>query len=259
VIVSYFQAGRICSYIAQKWGYGKLLDMMHSFADLKSTPQVIQDNLGMSPEEFDKQFLAWLDAQTKNTVEHFAEWKKSVKDVATALRNKDFGEVINLGTKIRDYYPDYVEMSSVYEMLADAYQEKGDKKAAMQQLERYSSIGGRNPRLIKRLASLEQELGDSKAATASLERLNFIYPEDEELHRRLGDLLLAADDAQGAIREYQAVLASKPLDQAASHYELAKAFKMANRSDEARDQVLLALEAAPGYKPAQQLLLELTK
>ena len=43
---------------------------------LKTTPEVIQEDLGMSPEEFDKQFLAWLEAQTKNPVEHFAEWKE---------------------------------------------------------------------------------------------------------------------------------------------------------------------------------------
>jgi len=34
---------------------------------------------------------------------------------------------------------------------------------------------------------------------------------------------------------------------------------MAKRTEEARDQVLLSLEAAPGYKPAQKLLLDLSK
>ena len=32
VIVSYFQAGRICDYIQSSWGEDKLLDMVHSFA-----------------------------------------------------------------------------------------------------------------------------------------------------------------------------------------------------------------------------------
>jgi len=75
----------------------------------------------------------------------------------------------------------------------------------------------------------------------------------------LGDLWLAQDNVQGAIREYQAVLALKPLDQAASHFQLAKALQVAKRMDEARDEVLLSLEAAPGYKPAQRLLLEISK
>ena len=32
VIVSYYQAGRICDYIQSRWGADKLLDMVHSFA-----------------------------------------------------------------------------------------------------------------------------------------------------------------------------------------------------------------------------------
>ena len=143
--------------------------------------------------------------------------------------------------------------------MSDAYLAKGDKASARAQLEKYSAIGGRSPLLIKRLATLEEEAGDPKKAAATLDRLNYIYPEDEELHKRLGDLLLAQKNVQGAIREYHAVVAQKPLDQAAAHYQLAKALQTANRTDEARDEVLMSLEAAPGFKPAQKLLLEISK
>ena len=69
----------------------------------------------------------------------------------------------------------------------------------------------------------------------------------------------AQSNADGAIREYQAVLAAKPLDPAASHFNLAQAYRRANRPDEARDELLLALEAAPGFRPAQKMLLELSQ
>jgi Flp pilus assembly protein TadD len=112
---------------------------------------------------------------------------------------------------------------------------------------------------VERLATLETDAGDTKKAAAALDRLNYIYPEDQELHKQLGDLWLAQNNLSGAIREYQALIALKPLDQATSHYQLAEAFRRANRMDQARDEVLLALEAAPGYKPAQKLLLEIAK
>ncbi|MGD0300246.1 MAG: tetratricopeptide repeat protein [Bryobacteraceae bacterium] len=48
VVVSYYQAGKICNFIAEKWGYGKLLDMIHSYAKLESTPEAIHNNLAMS-------------------------------------------------------------------------------------------------------------------------------------------------------------------------------------------------------------------
>ena len=37
--------------------------MVHSYAKLTTTPQVIQQDLGLTPEEFDKQYLAWIDKQ----------------------------------------------------------------------------------------------------------------------------------------------------------------------------------------------------
>ena len=112
---------------------------------------------------------------------------------------------------------------------------------------------------LKKLAEWEQQAGNAKQARTVLAKLNYIYPEDEETHRRLGSLLLDAGDAEGAVREGKALLALKPVDAAESHYELAKALKAARRLNEAKDQVVMALEAAPGYKPAQQLLLQLSQ
>ena len=61
VVVSYFEAGSICDYIQSHWSEDKLLDMVHSYAQRKTTPEVIQADLGVSPDEFDKQYLQWLN------------------------------------------------------------------------------------------------------------------------------------------------------------------------------------------------------
>ena len=68
---------------------------------------------------------------------------------------------------------------------------------------------------------------------------------------------MADNNVEGAIREYRAALAEKPIDLAASHYNLARAYRRANRPDVARDELLAALEEAPGFRPAQKLLLEI--
>lgn len=259
VIVSYFQGGKICDYIAEKWGYSKLLDMVHAYAKLESTPDVFKNVLGISTTDFDKQFLAWLDAQTKVTVDHFDQWRDKLKAMVKDDRTKDWGAVIQTGNEIRDWYPDYVEPGSVYELLADAYKAKGDQDAERKQLEKYNDVGGRDSKLVERLAQLEVEAGNPKKAAAALDRLNYIYPEDQELHKQLGDLWLAQNNVPGAIHEFQALIALKPLDQATAHYELAEAYRKANKLDQARDEVYASLEAAPGFKPAQKLLLEIAK
>src|SRR6202008_453633 len=133
VIVSYFQAGKICNFIDEKWGYDKLLAMIHDFAELKPTPEVIEKEFSMKPEEFDKQFLAWLDTQTKKTVDGFDEWKTKIRGVAEDAKAKKWDDVIKEGNAIRDLYADYVEAGSVYEFLSEAWLAKGDKAKAVEQ------------------------------------------------------------------------------------------------------------------------------
>jgi len=259
VVVSYFEAGRICDFIDTEWGWPKLLAMIHDFAGGASTPEAIQKELGIPPEEFDKRFMAALTAQTKKTVDGFDAWSKELKKVAAASKVHDNEAVIRDGSAIRDSYPDYVEAGNVYQFLADAYQAKGDKPAAVDELERYAKVGGRSPDTLKQLATLLEEAGNRKEAAEVLDRLNYIQPIDEDLHRRLGDLWLSLGNTAGAIREYQAVLAKAPTDPAASHFNLAKAYRTANRTVAAKDELLLSLEAAPGFRPAQKMLLELSK
>jgi tetratricopeptide (TPR) repeat protein len=80
---------------------------------------------------------------------------------------------------------------------------------------------------------------------------------DEELHRKLGDLLFTQKQYDGAIREYNAVVVSNPVDRAGAEFSLAQAYLGAGKKDKAQESVLAALETAPGYRPAQKLLLEL--
>lgn len=256
VVVSYFQAGRICDYINERWGYQKLLDMMHAFGARKSTPEVIHEQLGMSPEAFDKDFLAWLDRQTQKTVEAFSAWPARLKALATAARSGNHDQVLKDGPTLRDLYPEYVEHGNPYEFIAEAHLAKGDKKAAVAELERYAQIGGRNPETLKKLARLQEELGDNKGAALTLNRINYIYLHDEEVHRRLGELWLEAGNWRGAVREFQAVIAGNPIDRAQAHFNLARAYDAGKQRPQAEEHLLLALEAAPGFRPAQKMLLQ---
>jgi tetratricopeptide (TPR) repeat protein len=259
VVVSYFEAGRICDYINEKWGYGKLLEMMHAFGQSKPTPEVVKTSLGLEPADFDKQFLAWLHKQVNPTVEGWEEWQKRMRSLAAASKAGNYDEVIKEGKSSTSIFPDHVEGQSAYEAVADAFFKKGDKVSALKQLEQYSAVGGRNPATLMKLAKWQEEAADRKGAVKTLERLIYIYPMGEELHQRLGDLYNAEGNSSGAIREYAAVVACNPHDQAGTRFNLARALYSAKRTEEAKEQLLLALEAAPGYKPAQKLLLELSR
>jgi tetratricopeptide (TPR) repeat protein len=259
VVVSYFQGGQTCIYIVERWGWDKILAMIQDFSAETSTADVIKKELGLEPAAFDKDFLAWLDKRTHTQVENFDSWKDKMKGLAGNVAAKKWDDVIAEGPRIRGLYPDYLEGDNAYEFLSEAYLAKGDKQSAARELEDYSKEGGKNPATVKRLADLQVELGRKQDAARTLERLNFVYPQDEELHSKLGGIYLDLGQTSPAIRELEVLVAMKPNDMAGAHYQLALAYQKGGRLDDAKDQVLLSLEAAPGFRPAQKLLLELTR
>lgn len=259
VLVSYYQAGKICDYISEKWGNDTILGIIHSYAARKTTAEAIQENLHINPAEFDKEFNAWLDQKTGNTVRQFDAWKRGMKSAYADFQSGKKDEAAREALTVRDLYADYVGSNSAYELIATCLLKKNKKSEAMAELERYRDSGGTNVDLLKKLATLEQEAGSNKQAEDTLTKLTFIYPGDAETHRMLGAILLKKGDADGAVREGEANLALHPADAADSHYELAVALRAARRVAEAKDEVVLALEAAPGFKPAQQLLLQLSQ
>lgn len=260
VVVSYFQAGSICDFVATKWSEEKLLDMVHSYAKLQTTSEVIKENLGLAPDDFDKQYFAWIAQKYGTEAAQFDEWREKLKALNVAAQQKQYDTVLREGAPIQAMYPEYVDHGNVYELMADADKAKGDAKSETAILTLYEHQGGQMPDRLKRLARLEETAGQPAEASATLARLNYIYPvKDEDLHRRLGDLLYAQKKYDGAIREYNAVVASNPVDKATAEFNLAQAYFAAGQKDKAQESVLAALETAPGYRPAQKLLLELQR
>jgi tetratricopeptide (TPR) repeat protein len=260
VNVSYFQGGSICDFIQQKWGEDKLLDMVHSFARLQTTAQTIQQDLGMSAEQFDQQYLAWINQKYGAEAAHFDEWKDKLKALVAAAEQKQYDTVLQQGPAVIAMYPEYVDDANAYELVAEADKARGDAKSEAAILTAYEHEGGQMPDDLKRLANLQESAGQQTEETATLERINYIYPvKDEGLHGRLGNLLYAQKQYEGAIREYNVLAASNPVDKAGAQFDLAQAYFAAGQMDKAEDSVLGALETAPGYRPAQKLLLELQK
>ncbi|PYR31500.1 MAG: hypothetical protein DMF92_05185 [Acidobacteria bacterium] len=258
ILVSYYQAGRICDYIQGRWGAEKLVDLVHAFAQLTPTPDVIKQALGLSPEQFDEQFQAWLYKDVGPIVPNFDEWRTRLKNLVELFTKRQFDEALKEGEAVRRLYPEYVADANAYEFLSEIEVTRGNKSNAVAVLADYQKFGGENPATLKKLASLREDIGQAREAATTLDAINEIYPvNDEDLHRRLGDLWLKQNNYPGAICEYASVVALRPLDKAGALFNLAQAYFAARQLDKAELSVLGALEAAPGYRPAQQLLLQI--
>lgn len=259
VIVSYFEAGKIIDYIVKRWGEAKLVDMIHAFAGNRETVDVIREQLNITPEAFDKDFQADLDAKYGKTVAGFDDWTKQMRELNQDLKDdKPPSDLLQRARDLEALYPEYVEAGNPYIMAANACLKTGNKTCAMGEFEKYSKIGGRDLDEMEQYSALLAEAGKKKEAAAALGRMVYVFPLDAGLHEKLGNLDLETGNTSEAVREFQVLVALNTGDKAGSHYNLAKAYKADGQTDKAREEDITALEAAPEYRPAQKLLLDLS-
>ncbi|MEZ6112790.1 MAG: hypothetical protein R3C99_17530 [Pirellulaceae bacterium] len=78
-------------------------------------------------------------------------------------------------------------------------------------------------------------------------------------HESLARAAEQMGDDSLAIEANTALLALDPIDLAGLHFQLATLHHRAGRADEAKRHVLLALDEAPRYRAAHELLLKLVE
>ena len=257
VAVSYFQAGLVCQLIADQWGFPKLVELLKGFSEQITTSENIDAVLGVSAEEFDKRFEDYLQEEFGALLQRLPDFRKAMKKALGAAKAKNWDDVLEPAADALDIFPDFVQAANPYVVLATAHDELGDKVAAAKYLKEYQARGGKNPHYIKKLAKWLDDLGRRAEAIEALEGLIYITPGDLEMHVQLGEWLLEEERHAEAVREFRMYLVSKPLDLAGAHFNLARAYHMMGNAEDTRRHLLSALEAAPSYRPAQKLLLEI--
>lgn len=259
VIVSYMQAGLVCQYIDRRFGVAKLRDMLAAFRDGQETGEAIEAVLGITPRSFDRDFAAFVDAEHGAILDNLEHWQESQQAIAEAIGEDAWERAAGLATDLIDIQPLYVETDSPYLALARAKEELGDRDAAITALTSFWENGGYEPSALKRLGEWLAESGQKRQAIGVFKSANLVDPLDEELHGMFGDLLLETGDAKAALREYEVLQALDPLDKASAWYRLASANHALGNAEKAQQQLLQALEMAPNYRPAQRLLLQITR
>lgn len=260
IMVSYMQAGLICQHIAQDWGQQGLVDLLQLYRDGLDTAEAIEQGLGISPEEFDRGFNEFIESEFRATLDGLDEWKEQIEAAHEAANEGDWESVIEASTAAVELYPEYVEgVGNAYVLSAKAQDELGQRDAAIGTLEAYWRLGGAQPGVLQQFADWLYDAGRSADAIAVLNDVIFAAPLNESLHANLGDWLLEDESADSALREYQALLAMDPIDQATAHYRLATAYRQLEDQAKTREHLLYALETAPHYREAQQLLLEILR
>jgi tetratricopeptide (TPR) repeat protein len=150
---------------------------------------------------------------------------------------------------------------SPHQLLADIALQKKDTAKAIAHLQKAMAADYDNIVIARSIAELMRDSGvkDPAQLTAVYRRIVAIDPFDADAHANLGRLSMQANQSDAAVREFKAVIALNPVVQAAAHTDLAESYLKSGKRADARRQTLAALEIAPSYERAQNLLLQLAE
>lgn len=277
--LSYFMASMVGEMIEAEKGIGALRSMLDGYRRGLTTDQVFREVLKVEPAAFDEQFDKWL---RQKFAKHFDAVKPALPVTLGGQRQPGgdkipitgpFMETLGRGRalleegkvddaitelkKAKDMFPEYAQADGPYALLARAYEMKGDKRAATAELQAMTSINEEAFAENMAVATAMLELDNRPGALAALDRAVWINPFDRDAHTRLAELAAQMSERRIVIRERRALLALDPTDRVEALYQLALAYADAGDMVSARREVLRALEQAPNYSKAQDLLLRI--
>jgi cellulose synthase operon protein C len=281
VQLSYFQAGQACEFIEKEFGFAKILEMLTLFKSGQSLERTLQQAINISPQEFDQKFNAYLESlygKTLKAVDFKTLEEKDLMQDPMKLETLLAGQPDNFfaNLKLAGYYrkegklekaislfntaksvfPLYVDSDSPYKQLSEIYKQQGRLNDAITELQALTERHDSDFESMKQLAQWLSEAQRQEEARLVLQKAMYVHPFDLETHEMLAEVSFKERDLALALREYQALLALDPSDKATAHFNVARVLLQMGKKPEAKKEALAALEIAPGFEPAQELLLK---
>lgn len=289
VPVSYYVASLVCEYIESRHGLDAILAFLDGYREGRTTGELTREVLGLRPGAFDREFADYLEERFGGYLgdgpvraeEDDAEALHALRpaddrsvleealrrDPDNGLTNLGMGTLLaNAGSEVEalpfleralELMPEYGGPDAAHLPLARIHRSRGDTTRAVRLLSEYSSLNATNEQAFAALSELREAEGDLPGATAALERNLWVYPYDPALFRSLATMAEEAGDRDQVVAARRALVALGPVDRSQALYDLAVAQRDAGLTAAARSTVLQALELAPGYEAALELLLEL--
>jgi tetratricopeptide (TPR) repeat protein len=269
IVHAYFQASLLMELIQRDHGFESIVAMLHGYRDGRSTQDLLREVLGIEPQAFDATFDAFMRERFGHALAALtpavnedgdtteARYPRLLREAQLAMEAKEFDRAFAALTEAQALFPEHAGPHGTYQMLAALHVRRGETDDAIAQLERAIAIDADDLDAHQRLAALYMETGDEGAAAAVLDRALLIQPFDATLYSTLAEIRESRGEWRSAAHAREAVVALDPGDPAEARYLLAKAHHRAGNASAARREVLGALESAPMYEEALELLLEI--
>jgi tetratricopeptide (TPR) repeat protein len=285
IALSYYQASLVCQLIVEKFGFGKIREALELFAQNLPQEEVFRRSLGWDSATLDAEYSRFVEARLKDTARNM-DFKRVAdgghlpeeKGALTSILEKnpdDFFANLKLGTLLRQekansvaepylkkaekLFPEFVEPGNPYQLLGEIYTEEKRADEALNQWLAWARYDESATLPLNRAAEIYRDRKDWKNVTKMLELSVYIHPYDPAVHTQLGEAAMEAKDWSTAVASYRVLVGLESSDPAGAQFNLARALLASGKKQEAKRATLRALEIAPSYEKAQQLLLKLSE
>ena len=280
VVHSYYQASLVCELIARDHGPEALVAMLREYGAGATTEEVFERVLGTEVQRFDRTFTNYFeerfagalaateplpalgergsrapDRTARLAEAHPDNFMAQMARGAQLFDEDRLDEAEEYLERARDLFPEYAGPASPGWLLARIFIQRGDSARALREIETLTGIHESLLEANLEESHLREAAGDGTGAIEALQRAVHIYPFDEETHQRLAELATDRALHPVAVRAREALVALDPVDMAGALYRLALAHHRAGDTARARRTVLRALERAPNFEAAQDLLM----
>ena len=278
ISLAYYQASILTEHIVGKYGMDALRKLLVTYGEGLEGEAALKAGLGVDIDTLQADFDKLLTAKYASVVralkppKELEPGKGNPEAIAAAFPDSFQAQValgeflrkagrIDEAFKVLERAAEMVPMAtgprSPHAMMAQMALERKDSARAISELEKLLQHENTDLDSVRLLA---RELEATKAPAAKLmsayERIAQLDPFDAANHSKLGRLKMQAGDARTAVREFRAAIAAGSLDPASAHSDLAESYLALGDKVQARRAVLAAIEVAPGYPRAQELLLK---
>ena len=215
-------------------------------------PELDWDRTEMPNRANVNEWIDWLGEHPNNY------W--GLRGYASALlRGKRWTTAKKQLLKIHEHYPTDATSGGTLEMLAQVYRELGEADAERETLERLAELSSDSLAAYRRLTEIHIAAENWPEALRNAKRMVSVDPLMSDGQQFLALAAERLEQPGQAATALSALAALDPFDPANVHFRLAQSLAKSNQRDRARREVLKALEEAPRYRAAHQLLLELVE
>jgi tetratricopeptide (TPR) repeat protein len=279
ISLAYFEASLLAEQIVDTYGWPALRKLLVTYGDGKEGEAALKEGLGVDIDTLQAGFDSLLKTKYGPIVKAMAPPKElevgasNIETVAAANPGSypaqvALGEFLWKAGRIDEAYralehaaqlvPIAVGPKSPHVLMAQIAMQKNDHARAISELEAVLHTAHTDLESARLLAKqLEQAGGNSAHLMKVYGQISALDPFDSANHSALGRLKMKAGDPATAAREFRAAIASGSLDMAAAHCDLAESYVASGDRAQAKKEAIAAMEVAPGYPRAQDLLLKL--